>query len=150
MADEQTIKREDLFIKYNNCIYSYEKFIEEIYNKNNNSPLQDKYKGYIIYLSDYEELKKNLNYNSVKQFYSLKNIEKQKLLQHYDVNKFNKIKTIKQIEFYSQRYLINKIKNGNEYIIINEELWNLIGCKNNENKNPSIEFSLENNNQISN
>ena len=149
MADEQTIKREDLFIKYNNCIYSYEKFIEEIYNKNNNSPLQDKYKGYIIYLSDYEELKKNLNYNSIKQCYSSKNIEKQKLLQHYDVNKFSKIKTIKQIEFYSQRYLINKIKNGNEYIIINEELWNLIGCKNNENKNPSIEFSLENNNQIS-
>ena len=149
MADNPIIKKEDLFIKFNNSINLYEKFVEEIYNKDKNPSSKDKLKGYIIYLKDYENLKLNLNYKNVRQFFYAKNNEKQKIFQNYDVNKFSKIKDIKQIEYYTPRYLINKIKNGDEYIIINEELWSLICSKNKDNKNPSIEYSIENNNQIS-
>ena len=116
MVDEETKKNKELFIKFNNCIYAYEKLIEKIYDKNLDSPPQDKYKGYIINLKDYEELKQNLNYNNVKQFCSAKTLEAQKFLQYYDANKFSKIKKIKQIEFNTPRYLVYKIMNGNDYI----------------------------------
>ena len=151
MSERQKIKNEELFIKYNHYIYLYEKFIEKIYGKDINSPARDKYKGYIMNLKDYEELKQNLNYTQVNKFYSSNNIEAQKCLQYYDANKFNKIKNIKLIEFNTPRYLVYKIMNGNDYIIISEELWNLINSNENINinKNFLIEYSIESNNQIS-
>ena len=84
--------KKELFIKYNYFIHSFEKFDTEIYHSQLADSSRNKYKGYIIYLKEYEEFKENINYNKVKSFYSSQTIEKQKILEQFDINKFKKIK----------------------------------------------------------
>ena len=140
--------QKDLFIKYNYFIYSFEKFITALYQNNQEDSKKNKYKGYIFYLNEYEELKENINYNKVKSFYSHQAIEKQKILEQFEINKFNKIKKFTQIEFNTPRYLFYKIDNKNSFIIINEEFYKMVGNINKE-KYSIIEYIIEKNNLIS-
>ena len=140
--------QKDLFIKYNYFIYSFEKFITTLYQNNQEDSKKNKYKGYIFYLKEYEELKENINYNKVKSFYSPQAIEKHKILEQFDIYKFNKIKNFKPIEFNTPRYLFYKIDNKNSFIIINEEFFKIIGNINVD-KNSLIEYIIEKNNLIS-
>ena len=140
--------KKELFIKYNYFIHSFEKFITEIYQSKQVDSSKNKYKGYIIYLKEYEEFKENINYNKVKSFYSSQTIEQQKILEQFDIIKFNKIKNFKPIEFNTPRYLFYKISNKQNFIIINEELCKII--ENIDNEKPSfIEYIIENNNYLS-
>ena len=140
--------QKDLFIKYNYFIYSFEKFITTLYQNNQEDSKKNKYKGIIFYLNEYEELKENINYNKVKSFYSHQAIEKQKILEQFEINKFNKIKKFTQIEFNTPRYLFYKIDNKNSFIIINEEFYKMVGNINKE-KYSLIEYIIEKNNLIS-
>ena len=139
--------KKELFIKYNYFIHSFEKFDTEIYHSQQADSSRNKYKGYIIYLKEYEEFKENINYNKVKSFYSSQTIEKQKILEQFDINKFKKIKNFKTIEFNTPRYLFYKISSNEKFIIINEELCKFI--ENIDKEKPSfIEYIIENKNLV--
>ena len=150
MADDNSNNMKELFIKCNHLIFSFEQFIESVYKNKEEDSNKSIHKGYIVSLKEYEELKENTNYNKVKSFYSLNNIDKEKILQQFDINKFKKIKNFKfhQIEFNTPRYLIYKLDNKENFIIINEQIWNFFGAKV-ENKKYSIGFKVEENCQIS-
>ena len=109
-------------------------FQKLLYNFNNfeNIKYQDKVidKGYIINLKDYEIIKKKI-----------KNYENDKNINENNFFDFN----IKQIEYKSLNYLMNMILNGNEYIIIIEDLWKIISDKNVQKYEKSIEFIINSN-----
>ena len=104
------------------AIYKYEKFIDFIYT---NIKKDMTYKGYIIKLEDYQNLKKKVNYND---FYN----DKEKNLNYNKINELMNPKEtqiddkIETIIFKSPQDLINLIKKKNEYLIINEDLFNII------------------------
>ena len=150
MADDNNNKMKEIFIKYNYLIFSFEKFIEGVYQNKEEDLIKNIHKGYIVNLKEYDELKENINYNKVKSFYSSQNIDKEKILQHCDINKFKKLKNFNfhQIEFNTPRYLIYRLDNKENFIIINEQIWNCFG-ENDEKNKYSIEYKVEENNQIS-
>ena len=126
---------QDKFIKYYYAIINFEDSLQDIYSESNNNKNN---KGYLINLKNYEEIKQNLNY----QYYN-KGKKKEDLIK--DMNdKFYKIKKLKQIEFKTTQYLINMILNGNKYIIINENLWNELGDKDEGDNSPLI-YKIESN-----
>ena len=134
--NKDSLKLYDEFIKYNSSISNFENYIKEIYNKPNNEGK----KGYIINNKDFEEFKANIS----KDKYNLFGIKKEDFQKYFDLNKFNKIKKLKQIEFKTSQYLINMILNDNKYIIINEELWKIICDNKNENDSPII-YNIDSN-----
>ena len=89
------------------------KHLKAIFNTNNN------YKSHIGYLINLE-LYLNLK-NIIKEYYN-NQISAKKAYE--SINKLNSIK-IK-----TSTYLINKLFNGNKYIIINNNLWDLFGDNN--------------------
>ena len=105
-----------------------------LYNFNNfeNANYQDKvkYKGYIINLKDYENIKEKI-----------KNYQNGKSINENNFFDFN----IKQIEFKTLNYIMNMILNGNEYIIIDEELWKIFYDKNTQKFERPIEFMINSN-----
>ena len=128
---------EDLLINY---IENFEK----VYVKD----LFDNYKekgpcvGYLINLENYEDLRTKLKTQS-----KGKNKESKIL----DSN--TKLKTL---EIKTSKYLIKMLLNGNKYIIINEELWNLFGVEKKNNTHilyyidkGIIIFKLDDNFQLS-
>jgi len=87
-------------------ISEFEKFRKDIYfNKN---LYGTEYLGYLINLKDYEKIKENITNEKV------------------NINDNENNFKINQIEFKTPQYLINMVLNGNKYIIINCELWELI------------------------
>ena len=123
--DKENLNIINDFIKYNSAIINFENKIKEIYcniNKENN-------KGYLINLKDFNEFKEIINYDKYKIF-GLRN--KDDYIKYIDLNKCKKIKKVKQIKINTSQYLINMIFNDNKYIIINENLWNII-CDKEEN-----------------
>ena len=148
MTDDQT-RLKELFIKYNWYIYAFEKFIDKIYKENKESVSKEKYKGYIVNLKEYENIKDNIEYKKVKPLLSSQGKpDFNKIVQNFNPNKFNSINKLKQIEFKTARYLFYKITNQENYIIINEELWNLIGCLGQNNNDSPINYTIEKENQI--
>ena len=70
------------------------------------------HRGYLIKLEDYENLKTKLFSQNGKDIIS-------------------NPRCLKEIEFRSTRYFINMLLNGNDYILINNDLWNIFGINNN-------------------
>jgi len=111
------------FLNYNKAIFDYEDTIEnfikidykigESYNKRN---------GYLIEWKKFENLKNNLNYKKFKK----KDIKKDEYKNYFDKDKFNKIKKIKPFEIKSYQYFINLLLNKNEYILITDNLFDII------------------------
>ena len=148
MTDDQA-RLKELFIKYNWYIYTFEKFIDKIYKENKESLSKEKYKGYIVNLKEYENIKDNIEYKKVKPLLSSQGKpDFNKIVQNFNSNKFNSINKLKQIEFTTARYLFYKITNQESYIIINEELWNLLGCLGQNNNDSPINYTIEKENQI--
>ena len=104
-----------LLIKYKKAISNFEAYIKDIYYKN---PYGLEYKGYLINLKHYEKLKK--------------------ISGNYKINKYDCGITFKinQIEFKTSQYLVNMLLNGNKYIFINLELWELICDKDKKYESP--------------
>ena len=108
--------------------------IKSAFNKYENSiyKMNEKYNGYLINLEEYENIKEKIGYDK-----DIHNINQN----NSDcINYLN----IKQIEYKTYYYLLNMIFNGNEYIIINEELWKILNKKEEEDQDP-IEFMINNN-----
>ena len=109
----------DEYIKYIDALSNFDKYLEEGYLK----PLPfNTYKGYLVNNKDYEELKKNINYSNI---YGAR--EKKDYKNIFNSNKTMKLIKIKQIEFKTIRYLLNMLSNDNKFILITEELWDIIG-----------------------
>ena len=120
----------DEFIEYNSAIAQYDNYIKTKFSTSFNFSI---FKGYLINLEDFEEFKKNIGYIFYQLFGDLYS---------YSLNSKRGIKKLKTIEFNSSRYLINMLKNENKYIIINDELWKVVGEKENEN-NYQIEYKID-------
>ena len=112
----------DEYIKYNESLSQYDKYISEIYLKS--SVPCSILKGYLINLKDFEELKKDIKYDIYKLFGAENKNGCLKLLNSNKKTKFNKVENIK---LNSSKYLVNMLNNNNKYIIITSELWNVIG-----------------------
>ena len=122
---EDDIKNElNEFLSYNKAIFSYEDDIEE-FNKDDDKNIDSNKKrnGYLIEWKVFEELKNNLNHKKLKKKDIIKKDECRK---YFDKNKFNKIKKIKPFEIKSYQYFINILLNKNEYIIITDNLFDII------------------------
>ena len=89
-----------------------EKYLEDIYNNNLD---HREHRGYIINLEIYTNLK-----NKIK---AINNLQNQNKSASYN------FKILKNIEFKTSTYLVNKLFNGNQFIIINTPLWDLFGDK---------------------
>ena len=126
----------DGFIKYNKAIWEFEKLIEKLENNNDNT--NKKFKGYLIDFEDFEKFKECLNYEQVK--YNFKNNNDK--IDNFKTNEFQNIKKIKNQKFKSFQHFLDNIKDKKKYVLINEELWNIIG-DNSKNEEP-IFFSVKN------
>ena len=100
--------------------------------EDSNYKTKEKYKGYLIRLKEYENIKEKIGYG--------------KDVQNMNQNNFNYISLLnaKQIEYKTYSYLLNMISIKNEYIIINEELWKILSKKEEKDQDP-IEFMINNN-----
>ena len=111
------------FVNYNKAIFEYEDTIEK-FNKidDKNSDSNKKRSGYLVDWKEFEELKNNLNHKKIKE----KDIKKGECKKYFDKGKFNKIKKIKPFEIKSYQYFINMLLNKNEYMIITDNLFEII------------------------
>ena len=132
---------EEILMKYKIAIYNFEEiYIKNIYSKQNENI---KNKGYLVKLEDFKNLKEKIKYSYFEINYKNDDSEKVQL------NEYEKKFFIQQIEFNTSRYLLNMIDNGNEYIIINENLWKVVCDKGKENE-PYFEYEINSNNIILN
>ena len=133
----------DEFIKYNKALNEFYNFIE--YHKTNeNNKSEVNYEGYLINLDDFKSFKQNINYDSIKNCFQKKenNNNKESIINYFDKENFKKIKKVKNIEIKSYNFLIRMIMNKNEYILITDELWKVIGAKE-EKEDPPLIFSIK-------
>ena len=107
--------KEDILIKYAHKIKTLEENIKS-YNKKDN-----KFKGYLINLNDYNELKKRGNYEKYKNSF----------LKNFDISDKEKKFTIKELEIKTNHNLINMLLNGNKYIIVDSSFHKVICEKGN-------------------
>ena len=112
----------DPLTKYNLAICNY----EEKYIKNNNASKEkiNNLDGYLINIDYYENLKANINYknniNNIIKTYQYVGDAK------IEINEQEKQFKIKDIDFKTPKYFMNMLYNGNKYILINKELWDVI------------------------
>ena len=116
--------------KYAKDIKNFENFLNNLQNKN---------KGYIINIKDLNKIKKEIDYDNIKENIS---IESQNELEFKNSEKIFKIN---DIEFRTSNYLINMIYNGNEYIMITEELWKSLCNEEEEEKKNPISYKIKSN-----
>ena len=106
-------------------IHDYEKKLSELYS-NPHSDNSKGHKGFLIKLSDYDNLKKSIRYEELMKENDIsKNFSKEKfanLVKNYDL-KASKIKKVEQINVSSSEELIKLIKDGFKYKIINKNFY---------------------------
>ena len=129
MEKDNSIKNQSILNIYCKEIFDFEQYLEQIYKKGNS---MTNYEGYLIDIKDYDELKKSIDYNHFKANITKHNLDKKILFET------EKTYEIKQIYFKTSSYLLNMIDNGNKYILINKDLWNIICEKGKENDSPII------------
>ena len=104
--------------KYSKAFSDFKEYLNNIYSSNNSYGKE--YEGYLINLKDYEKIKEIIDNNKI------------------NINDSETILKINQIEFKTSQYLINMILNGNQYIFINTDLWELLYDKNKKCESPII------------
>ena len=129
------------YIKYIEALSNFDKHLEDISKIDNP---YNTYKEYLVNYKDFEELKKNINYDKYKSFGTR---EKKDYENIFNSNKTMKLMKIKQIEFKTNRYLINMLLNGNQFIFITKELFEVIGNDKERYEYP-IEYKIDNNTLI--
>ena len=126
------MKNDSSLKNYKEAFSDFEKFLEDIYSDENS--FGKEHRGYLINLKDYERIKENIDDYK------------------FNINDSKNNFKINQIEFKTPQYLINMILNGNKYILINTDLWEIIDYtdKNDESliiykvNSKDITFSLDN------
>ena len=127
-----SIQNHASLMKYIKGFYEFDLYINKI-----NSNLTTKFHthhGYLINLEKIDEIKRNINYDNYKIIYQ-KSIQSQ-----IDEEDNDKYFVIEELEFKDPDYLLNMLFNGNKYILINRDLWELLCEKNKEN---SISITYE-------
>ena len=117
--------------KYIKGFVEFEKYINELNIKKFNN---ENHSGYLINLEKIEEIKRKINYTNNKKIYKYLN-------ENPMDNSNEKIYTIEEIEFQNSNYLLNKLFNGNKYILINRALWKLL-CKEGKENNDAIIYEI--------
>ena len=130
------------FLNYNNAIFEYEDIIEK-FNDDKNIQSNKKKNGYLIEFKEFEELKNNLNHKKLKK----KDLKKDESKKHFDKYKFNKIKKIKPFQIKSYEYFINMLLNKNEYILITDNLFDII-CEKQYKNQSNVIYSIDKSNII--
>ena len=118
--------------KYVKAFIEFEKYIKDL-----NSTHDDKFEkhhGYLINLKKIEEIKHKINYEQNKSKYIDFNFSPSDGVQKKDY-------TIEEIEFRDSNYLLNMLFNGNQYILINKDLWKLL-CKEGKENTPPIIYEI--------
>ena len=124
-SNDEKLENNSLLLKYQKAIYEFEKRLEDIkYEKNNNKTRENE--GHLINLNNYEEFIKKIQYDKYKNPEYYNNVDG-------NISESEKI-YINQIEFNTYEYFLNMIYNENKYIIINNELWEKVCNKGEENK----------------
>ena len=91
-------KKNELLIKYSHAIKTFEENIKN-YNKRDN-----KYKGYLINLNDYNNFKKQVNYEA----------NKNSFVKNFEIKENEKKFFISDLKIKTNQYLINMLYNGNK------------------------------------
>ena len=120
--------KEDILKKYAHAFKTLEENIKS-YNKKDN-----KFKGYLINLNDYNELKKNIDYEKYKNSF----------LKNWDISDNEKKFTIKELELKTHQNLINMLLNRNKYIIVDPSFHKVI-CEKGNTYKVSAEYSITDN-----
>ena len=120
-------------------LFKYEKQIEKI---NQNSGWSDAFHGYIIKLEDYENLKTNIQYESLKEYFNDEQLCKQKMQEMINSKEIRGIKEIDKLNIKDSKTLIESFTNNKKYKLINGELWRKICKKENENMTPIL-YNIE-------
>ena len=130
MSNKNEKLNQKLKEKYIKNIYNF----ELLYSKKKISQNKGSFKGYLINLNDYNDIKEKIGYEK----YNKNNIEFD-----YNISDSEKYFKVKQIEFKTCNYLMNMIYYENKYIIINEDLWKVLCEKGRENDEPiNYEFGI--------
>ena len=112
-------------------IYNYEQFLENIYKKSGLFNTKE-FQGFLIKLSDYENFKKSICYEKFLQIngnsINFSKYEFGNLIIRYRLLISN-IKKIEQVKVSTPEELINSIKKGDKYKIIDKNLCELICLK---------------------
>ena len=112
-------------------IYNYEQFLENIYKKSGLFNTKE-FQGFLIKLSDYENFKKSICYEKFLQIngnsINFSKCEFGNLIIRYRLLISN-IKKIEQVKVSTPEELINSIKKGDKYKIIDKNLCELICLK---------------------
>ena len=122
----------NLLLKYNRAIYIFEKYVEDLYVKTDGMKC-----GYLINLKDYEDLKKKVNYN--------KDNAKKYMQDEIKLSDSEKIYTIKEMENATSQNLIDMLKKGNKYIIVDQKFWKVF-CEKGKENNRAIWYYVSQNN----
>ena len=128
--DKKMNNLNSLLNRYILGIYNYELYLESIYNPSNKKKY---HRGYIIKLSKYNELKNIIYYDHLKKY--ILNKDSKSYSNNIDIiinnHKMIYIPKLEQIRCDRLSDLINYINNNEELLIINTELWNIIGNNSN-------------------
>ena len=122
---------EELLKKYSCTIKSFE---DKVKGLKKNTP----YKGHLINLKDFEDLKNKVDYKKYKNCYYPK----------IEIKDCDKKYMYKDLEIKSSQYLINMLLNENKYIIIDTSFYQLICEKGKKNSEPFEYTYLNNSNDL--
>ena len=123
MSEEEIIKQ---FYTYNIGILNYRNYVKGIY-ENYYYYSNVIHKGYLIDLKYFKKWKEIISYKKLKTCLNCPyDFIKNEIKKYCDFNLIYEIVKEDQIKYQNARYLISMILNNNEFIIINEDLFNLI------------------------
>ena len=111
---------ESLLKYYQHSIIEFQKYVKENYK----DYINKYHRGYLIKLEDYEGLKT-------------------KLLTKNGIDIISNPKCLKEIKFRSTKYFINMLLNGNDYILINSNVWEIFGISKNNKCVKPIMYSID-------
>ena len=130
-------KENNSLIIYNLAVY----YFEEVFIKSINILNDREYKeleGYLINLKDYENIKKLIDYKNNKP-----QISPHYLGKKIEIKEKDKKFQIKEIEFKTSKYFINMLFNGNKYILISKQLWEIL-CDEKQKKSSPVKYEINN------
>ena len=146
MSEEEIINQ---FYKYNIGILNYRNYVKGIY-ENYYYYSNIIHKGYLIDLKYFKKWKETISYKKLKSCLNCPyDFIKNEIKKYCDFNLINEITKEDQIKYQNARYLISMILNNNEFIIINENLYNLICITTNQNNSedkkeiPYIKYAIK-------
>ena len=129
----------DKVYSYNMTLFEYEKEIRKIYE---NSGWSETFFGYIINLKDYEDLKKKIQYEKLKEYFNDEQLCKEKIKEIINSMDIHGIENsnIDRLKINDSKQLIQFLNNNNKYKIINEKIWKKICIKGKENRPPLLYY----------